>query len=270
MGVSAPRTARAGSTFIARLAVYVERRENSVAEKLRLANPAALTLLGITPDRMLRWQIGTPVTVRVGGVHLEVDQAERSFEWSGSENILSFLVRVATDTPPIMTQLCFEVFIQGVPIAFVPIDLSVGNDSESKDLTTTNVHLPSTAFASYASADASIVAACISALHRWDNALDVFMDCLDLTPNESWQRELESVIASKDVFLLFWSVNAMRSKWVQWEYETAKATRGLQQIRPMPLDDPELAPPPPELGHLHFRDRYMMARQAFLKIRSAP
>ena len=85
----------------------------------------------------------------------------------------------------------------------------------------------SSAFASYASHDASLVALCLSALKRWDPGLDIFMDCLDLTPNEEWQGELQRVIPSKEVFLLFWSVSASESPWVAWELQQAKASKGL-------------------------------------------
>jgi hypothetical protein len=90
------------------------------------------------------------------------------------------------------------------------------------------------------------------------------MDCLDLTPNERWRGELERVIPTKDVFLLFWSTKAMISPWVKWEFETARRSKGLESIRPMPLEDPMIDPPPDELKHLHFRDRYLIARQGFL------
>ena len=33
----------------------------------------------------------------------------------------------------------------------------------------------------------------------------------------------------------------------------------------MPIDDPAIAPPPDDLKHLHFGDRYLIARQAFLR-----
>src|SRR6185295_8081961 len=69
------------------------------------------------------------------------------------------------------------------------------------------------------------------------------------------------VIPTKDAFLLFWSVNAMKSQWVAWEIDLAAATRGIDYIRPMPLDTPDDAPPPEKLKHLHFGDRYMAARR---------
>jgi putative heme iron utilization protein len=67
------------------------------------------------------------------------------------------------------------------------------------------------------------------------------------------------------VFLLFWSLSARESRWVACELQQAKASKGLDWIRPMPIDDPATAPPPEDLKHLHFGDRYLIARDAFLR-----
>ena len=73
----------------------------------------------------------------------------------------------------------------------------------------------------------------------------------------------------KDVFFLFWSANAMSSPWVKWELQTVKTTRGLEVVCPMPLDDPATAPPPEELAHLNFRDRFLTARKSALRLTAA-
>ena len=179
---------------------------------------------------------------------------------------MSFLITIPEDAPTTTTQLCFEVFIEGVSVAFVPMNLRLGVRASDAAPDVLTARPASTAFASYASQDAPLVALCLSALKHWDPQLDVFMDCLDLTPNERWQRELERVIPTRDAFLLFWSVNAMNSRWVAWELQTAASRKGLDCVRPMPLDDPEIAPPPEALKHLHFRDRYLLARQGFLRL----
>jgi hypothetical protein len=38
-------------------------------------------------------------------------------------------------------------------------------------------------------------------------------------------------------------------------------------ILPMPLEDPAIAPPPPEFADLHLRDRFMLAGYALAKVR---
>jgi hypothetical protein len=41
----------------------------------------------------------------------------------------------------------------------------------------------------------------------------------------------------------------------------------LDAILPMPLEDPAIAPPPPELADRHLRDRFMLAGYGLAKIR---
>ena len=270
LGVAARREVKKGSTFVARFVAYVEELEQLVRQQLRelerdVDHGDVQAVLGLTPDRGGRWVVGTPVTVRVSGAHVQVEPSTRSFEWNGYENLLSFLVRVEPEAPICTIQLCFEAFIEGVSIAFVPINVNVGAEIDLADAVTATARPLASAFASYSSQDASLVALCLSALKRWDPGLDVFMDCLDLTPNEDWQRELERIIPTKEVFLLFWFNSARDFPWVAWELQEAKSSKGLEWIRPMPIDDPEIAPPPEDLKHLQFRDRYLMARQAFLR-----
>jgi hypothetical protein len=271
LGVSAPRQATPGTTFSARFVAYVKKHEEAVKARLQQldADPDGLnvqSVVGLSPDRGGRWVIGTPVTVRASGAQFGVKPDIQSFEWNGAEHIVSFVISVATTAPHGTTQLCFEVFIEGVPVAFIPLNVAIANALAPGDLVTATTRPLSTAFASYASKDAPVVALLLSALKRWDPEADVFMDCLDLTPNENWRHELERVIPTKDAFLLFWSINASKSPWVAWELQHARATKGLDWIRPMPIDDPEQAPPPEFLQQLHFRDKYLIARQAFLRL----
>jgi hypothetical protein len=271
LGVSAPREVAAGTTFVARFVAYVAEVEPEVARRLRDLDSQApergiQTALGLAPTRGGRWVVGAPVTVRVSGPYLVFEPAAQLFEWNGRANVVSFVARVAVDAPRTTIPLCFEAFIEGVPVAFIPLNLRLGLQTDQSAPQVATVAPAATAFASYASQDAPLVALCLSALKRWDPQMDVFMDCLDLQPTEPWQRELERVIPSRDSFLLFWSVNAMNSKWVAWELATVKAKKGIDAIRPMPIDDPAIAPPPDDLKHLHFRDRYLIARQGFLRI----
>jgi hypothetical protein len=45
---------------------------------------------------------------------------------------------------------------------------------------------------------------------------------------------------------------------------------GLEWIMPMPIEHPETVPPPDFLQHLHFRDKFLMARPAFLRRDALP
>jgi tetratricopeptide (TPR) repeat protein/predicted Ser/Thr protein kinase len=272
LGVSAPRRANPGTTFTTRFVAYVKRLEETVKDRLQQLDADAAhgnvqTVVGMSPARGGRWRIGTPVSVRLTVEGVKVHPEIQSFEWNGAENMVSFLVSVPRTASHGTTQLCFEAFIEGVPVAFIPLNVAIGSGTPDRDPVTVTARPMSSAFASYASNDAPTVALLLSALKRWDPQADVFMDCLDLTPNENWRHELEQVIPTKDAFLLFWSTNASKSQWVAWELQHARSTKGVEWIRPMPIDDPEVVPPPDFLQHLHFRDKYLIARQAFLQLK---
>jgi hypothetical protein len=55
----------------------------------------------------------------------------------------------------------------------------------------TTAHAPSSAFASYSSKDAEVVTRSLSTLVHLAPTLDIFQDCLDLTPNEAFKPQLE-------------------------------------------------------------------------------
>ncbi len=266
LGVTAPRAVQAGEKFSMRFVAYAQILEARIKQILTgLDGDRSNPVLGLVPERMAAWRAGTPVTVRLSGEQVRITPAECFFEWSGSYNLVSFSVTAESKAPAGPIQLLFEAFIEAVPIVSIPLNLEVGI-SLKDDTQITTVAVPKTAFASYATADAAIVATCLSTLVRWDPGLKVFMDCLDLTPNEAWRNELEHVIAQVDAFMLFWSKHAMTSPWVNWEWQMARDKKGIGFIRPFPLDDPTIAPPPDELKHLHFRDRYLMARNAMLRL----
>ena len=80
------------------------------------------------------------------------------------------------------------------------------------------------------------------------------MDVHSLRSGQNWEKELWIRIPSSDIFFLFWSVNAKQSPWVEKEWRCALNARGLDFIDPVPLQSPEVAPPPTELASLHFND----------------
>jgi hypothetical protein len=163
--------------------------------------------------------------------------------------------------------LSFQVLVADVLIAFVPMRVSLASSTEGSATQRVQGTVPSSAFASYSSQDAERVTQRLSTLSRWAPGLDIFQDCLDLTPGETFKPQLETQIARRDVFLLFWSRKAASSPWVRWEYTTALQRKGLGAILAMPLEDPAIAPPPPELADQHQRDRFMLAGYGLAKVR---
>jgi hypothetical protein len=84
-------------------------------------------------------------------------------------------------------------------------------------------------------------------------------DVLSLDPGDQWQRELYRNIDGCDLFLLFWSASAKKSKWVRTEVRYALERKGRDEFAP-----PEIRPVivaasagcPAVAGgqHIHFGD----------------
>ena len=92
--------------------------------------------------------------------------------------------------------------------------------------------------------------------------LDLFLDVASLRSGERWEERLHQEIARRDTLYLFWSHAASRSPWVEREWRTALALKGVAGIDPVPLDSPEDVPPPIELAqHLHFNDWLLAFRR---------
>jgi hypothetical protein len=267
LGAAAPRQAAPGSSFTARFVAYVEAAKQLAENHLKdLGDPGDRIVTDVSPDQKARWRVGAPIAVRLTGEHVRIAPEERLFEWNGRENLVSFAVTVDGNAPRAKLQLCFHVLLDGLEIAFIPLALTVGDASGETAMHQTTTHAPSSAFASYSSKDAQMVARSLSTLAHWAPTLDIFQDCLDLAPNETFKPQLEVEIGKRDVFLLFWSRHARDSKWVLWEFETARVKRGMDAILPMPLEDPGVAPPPPGFEDKHFRDRFMIAGYGLKKI----
>ena len=264
LAASAPRSSSPGAEFTAALVAYVEAARASAHKKLAdLGEPDDRRVDDIAASA---WRTGAPVTVRLAGEGATVTPPEVRFEWSGRENLAAFSVKVDS-TPRDAVVLGFQILVTDVPVAFVPMRVALAAAQAPESTHRVEAALPSSAFASYSSRDAEPVTQRLSTLTRWAPGLDIFQDCLDLTPGETFKPQLENQIARRDVFILFWSRQAALSPWVRWEYTTALQCKGLGAILPMPLEDPAIAPPPPELADKHQRDRFMLAGYGLAKVR---
>lgn len=112
------------------------------------------------------------------------------------------------------------------------------------------------AFLSYAAEDRTEVLKRAQAFRA--AGVEIFQDILELEPGERWERRLYEEIDQADVFYLFWSASARRSKWVRKEARQALKRQqvsagGAPRIVPIALESPP--PPPPRfLRHMHFGD----------------
>ena len=260
LGASAPKAAHPGDEFIARFVAYTPEEEQQVRAELQELSPDEKPHLGL---RECQWQHGTRVTVRVTSrsPHLEIDEAEQEFIWMGKRVLRDFGVYVAEDAPNKTASLKFSVAIDGIVVASFRLKLTITTEATPAEQATVTAKAARTAFASYASKDRLRVLDRVAAV-RIAADLDIFLDCLSLRPGDRWKNQLRQEIDARDLFLLFWSDDAKASEWVEWEWRTALAEKGLDAIQLHPLDLVDEAPPPDELNDLHFGDAYILARKA--------
>ena len=255
--ISVPHGCRAGSSFVACFCAYIEEARAMMRARLsELGERKNKVVVDLAPQRRVPWTVGAPVQVRLTGAHIGVTPQVQCFEWNGQCNVVNFSVTVEPGAAKAGVNLMFEISLDGVPISFVTVHVKTAADARATQIS--DYSAPGSAFASYASEDAEVVGHKLSTLARWAPSLDIFQDCLDLTPNKSFKRRLAEEIERRDVFLLFWSRNAANSQWVRWEYGTARDKKGMDAILPMPLEDPQIAPPPKEFSQAHMRDRFML------------
>jgi hypothetical protein len=259
LGASAPSQVKSGEEFTARFVAYRKDLENQVLARLSKLSRRSEQYLGL---KKCIWKSGTPVKLRCEGRHIQVESAEEGFIWQGGYNVVDFDVLVPPKAPACVTVLKFDIFIAGIIVAKLRLDLEIGIGSGSHRLnqlwSKSTAH---SAFASYAAADRPRVLDRVAELVNVAS-IDVFVDCLSLHPGEKWKPHLVEEIRHREFFLLFWSANAKRSSWVKWEWQTALREKGLGAIDPHPLDLLTKAKPPRALKSLHFSDPYMLARVA--------
>lgn len=152
--------------------------------------------------------------------------------------------------------------VEGVIAADLPLSVYVAQASGSAAVTTgqpAGKPTPTTAkpyqaiFCSYSHRDTSIV----ERVERVYKALGMtyLRDAVTLRSGENWNNRLLEMIDEADIFQLFWSTAASKSKYVQqeWEYALERMKReGIPSfVRPVYWENPMPAPPE-ALGHLHF------------------
>lgn len=188
-----------------------------------------------------------------------VDRSQEFLYWNGHTSNVSFLVTSPQELTPGLYAGHIEVLHNGMLLAQLLFEVEALGGSagtvDSRELKETKRHI-SSAFASYSSKDINKVKQRVQGMSAV--GVDVFMDVLSLRAGQKWEQELMRNIKYRDIFYLFWSPHARESKYVEREWKYALKERGLDFIHPIPLTDPQDAPPPPELNDLHFKDIYLM------------
>lgn len=113
------------------------------------------------------------------------------------------------------------------------------------------------AFVSYASQDRHRVAMIIQGMKKARPDMDIFFDVESLRSGDDWEKALWTEIDKRDILFLCWSHFAKESKWVDAEWRYAFSNKGVDCIEPVPIESPDVCPPPNELTQKHFNDKLL-------------
>ncbi len=183
-----------------------------------------------------------------------VEDGEEARIWNGKYIDFQFALKVPDDFRRDQILLSASVYING--ILSVRLKLILDCNDTGKAVTVDRRDYCS-AFVSYANDDRRQVAAIIQGMRKARPDLDIFFDVESLRSGDTWLEVLKSEIEKRDLLFLCWSLSASKSEWVDKEWRYALERKGEDSIEPIPIDTPDVCPPPPELSKKHFNDKML-------------
>lgn len=175
--------------------------------------------------------------------------------WQGEHLNFSFAIQLPEDFKKRQILLTANVYINEVIATKLKFVVKCSSHSDQKISVSRNDIF--SAFISYASQDRNRVASIIQGMKKARPDLDVFFDVDSLRSGDDWELALHEEIKRRDVLFLCWSHFARESKWVDAEWRYALEQKGADCIEPVPIESPDVCPPPVELKHKHFNDKLL-------------
>lgn len=198
----------------------------------------------------------TRVKIELTSPDVEIDDNVYEQVWNGKFLKFDFAVYLPEDYGKKQIMFTAKIYFNDIPATRLKFIARCKSFREQK-LEVIREDVLS-AFVSYASADRSKVAGIIQGMKKVRPDIDLFFDVENLRSGDDWENALMTEISRRDLLYLCWSRNAKKSEWVDREWRYALDKKGIDCIEPVPLDSPELCPPPKELSSKHFNDRALV------------
>ncbi len=185
---------------------------------------------------------------------VEFSPQSHTFTWVDSVHRKRFALRASARLDGTVARGRMSVFLGAILLAEIGLALKVRSrkapSADRSELEATSTRPYRNIFASYSHRDVAVV----EQLEHYARAVgDRFLrDSTELRSGESWSGRLEEMILGADVFQLFWSHSAARSRFVRHEWKYALGLNRSSFIRPTYWETP-LPPPPPELESIQFQ-----------------
>lgn len=245
---TAPETIHPGEYFPVKIMMYREddyqradRESAAVADKTKSASSS-----------VFQAAVGQQFRIALQSPDIELDCEPQQLRWNGKFAAADFEVYLPEEYDRRQLRLRGRVYSDNAVLTDLKLILQIGA-VQPQTVACEKVCLRS-AFISYASADRAKVVARIQGIQLARPDMELFFDVESLRRGENWEPRLYREISGRDLFYLFWSKNAADSQWVQKELEYAVTQKTVDYIEPIPLEGPEVCPPPQSLMCKHFND----------------
>jgi RNA polymerase sigma-70 factor (ECF subfamily) len=259
----APVAARPGDCVIVQVFIHGPEQVEEAGKEARRSDSEADLRGAATLD--LAVKRGQVVRITLEAPELSIDEPVQRVMWRGKPCRRSFLVDLPTGSDRHGHALRVRVDVGETPIGSIRFSIKLDRNNRSPNYATEprgdSARRYERAFLSHAHDDAADVLKIAQAFQA--AGIEFFHDIVSLRAGSEWQKRLFEEIERCDLFLLFWTENAARSKWVRRETEYAvdykkKSLENLPDIVPILLDS---VPPakPAWLEHIHLDHIFRLA-----------
>jgi len=244
----APAAITSGEYFIVKIMMYREgdhgradRESSAVAKEVKT-----------TSSSVFQAERGQAFRLSLQSPDVAIEDSSAWLHWNGTYAAADFEVLLPETYDKTQVRLHGRVYSGDAVLTDLKLIVQV-NAPQMQDIPCEKLRFRS-AFISYASTDRPLVAARIQGIQLACPDMDLFFDAESLRRGERWEPRIYHEISTRDLFYLFWSSNAAKSEWVTKELEYALSNKDARAIEPIPLESPEVCPPPPALQDRHFND----------------
>jgi hypothetical protein len=261
--VYAPHQASPGDHFLVLVYAHLPEQAAAVEEEVKTVAPDAKKRFRRTLNQKIKRD--TKLTFNLAMPEVEIDEPSQSLIWRGQQDSVQFGVTLPKDAKPKNLVATVVVSEGSVPIGHLKFTLKIVTDSAVVSSSPEPTPAGSLiryhrAFISYASRDRVEVLKRVQMLNA--TRIKFFQDLLTLEPGDRWEKLIYEYIDQSDVFFLFWSKAASRSRWVKKEVAYALERKAgkdeaAPEIVPVIIEGPPPAKPAKQLGFLHFNDKFM-------------
>jgi hypothetical protein len=255
IAVFAPPEARPSAEILVQVIIHTLDREAKAEEAAHIVQQS-VERLALVP-LAARLNDGDYIKITLACEGAAIPEPVQKSRWNARLLCLYFKMRLPETKGENAVKPELRVFVNGAEVNTIAFRIKIKPNAPDVGVSLAMEQRASSLgrrFISYASEDRVQVLKAVQVMKA--NKLPYFQDTLSLEPGDRWKHRLFDEIEKCDVFLLFWSEHARRSKWVikEAEYALECSRRQPLEIVPLLLEGPPPPKVPESLREIHFND----------------